>query len=385
MKRSSTSMVMALTFGCLFVTPSLALSQGKERAHSAVDAFRASTLSDYEVVTQRHEVVGTIEDLVVSSQGHVKYILLSPASGWGSEDRLYVIPWHILTPNRATGAMVLNIDQERLQNAPSFAQDDWPNMASADWDAAIQQHYSQQVVQEGHQRIPHRAQQLLRPTATRAQRPDSEIMIGTSVLFDFGEGQLTREARATLDNLVAQVRNAGFTAIHLTAHAERLGTDEGTFTLTQRRAARVAAYLVEKGIEAHKINSLSLSEDASASAGQTEGRLARGRQVDIVVLRSGMASAYGMERSHRARQAASRQGTAVSTGLSATVLDVDRDSGMVSVTTEYGDSIELRAREALLEQLQEGDSVEVRLRKTETIPQQPRPGQTGNLPEQQSR
>jgi hypothetical protein len=56
----------------------------------------------------------------------MKYIFLSPASWWGSQDRLYVIPWNSLTPQRDQEALSLNFPQERLQQAPSFARNNIP-------------------------------------------------------------------------------------------------------------------------------------------------------------------------------------------------------------------------------------------------------------------
>jgi hypothetical protein len=67
------------------------------------------------------------------------------------------------------------------------------------------------------------------------------------------------------------------------------------------------------------------------------------------------------------------------------VLDVDKDHGIVTVNTEYGDRIELQANDALLNRLMEGSSVEVRLRKIGPTPQQSRSGQSGDTSEQQAR
>jgi peptidoglycan-associated lipoprotein len=298
------------------------------------------------------------------------------------------MPWASLTPHRDQEALVPNLPQERLQQAPSFARNNWPTMASANWDAPYQQYYSQQMAQgqQGQQRLEQQTRQL---QAARGQRQDQGTSIETEVLFDFGEARLDQEARDGLDNLVAQLRNTDFGTIHLTGHADRIGSDAANFTLARRRATRVAAYLAEQGIDPAKIRILSLGEEVPMTTGQETGRLAQERRVDIAVQQPRMASASPMERSstrqESSRQASNRQGTRAGARLSAKVLDVDKDNGTITVNTEYGDRIELQASDALLNRLTEGDRIEVGLRKVNTTQQQSRSGQSGDTPEQQAR
>lgn len=382
MKRSHTFIATALALGYLLVTTLPLHVQAREGAQGASGAFRVNNLYDYEVINQNNETVGTIADFVVSPQGYIKYVLLTPASSWGSTDRLYAVPWTSLAPHRDKGALLLDMNQERLRNAPSFARNDWPSLANAKWEAAIQRYYGQQPME----------QQAMRRMAGRAQHQGPGAMSEAAVWFDFGEARLGPDARAKLDQLVAQLKNTDFAAIHLTGHADRIGPDEANFELARRRATRVAAYLAQQGIEPTKIRLLSLGEEVSTAAGQEGRRLARERRVDIAVLPTRMTSATRMEGSNpgrqenaSTRQPAGRPGSRASALLSATVLEVDRENGTITVTTEYGDSVELQANNALLGRLMEGDSVEVRLRKLEPMPQRSRAGQPEDTSEQQAR
>jgi outer membrane protein OmpA-like peptidoglycan-associated protein/sporulation protein YlmC with PRC-barrel domain len=388
MKQLNT-LIMGLALGCFFVTTALAGTQARQETHKTSGAFRVNTLYGYEVLNPSNKVVGTIADFVVTPQGHIKYIFLSPTSWWGSQDRLYVIPWTSLTPQRDQEALILNFPQERLQQAPSFARNNGPSLANANWDTAYQQYYSQQMAQE-QQSQQHMEQRAMQPTAARGQRQGAATPIDTDVLFNFGEARLTQEARDSLDNLVSQLKNTDFGTIHLTGHADRIGSDEANFTLARRRATRVAAYLAEQGIDPTTIRILSLGEEVPVTTGQETGRPAQERRVDIIVQQPRMASTAPRERAHTAsqennRQAASRSGSGASTGFSATVLDVDKENGTITVNTEDGGSIELQANDALLNQLTEGESVEVRLRKLNTKSQQSPSSQSKSMSEQQAR
>ncbi|MGE3539653.1 MAG: OmpA family protein [Candidatus Tectimicrobiota bacterium] len=382
MKRSHTYMALVALLGCLLVASSLALAQAREGAHKTSGAFQAGNLYDYEVHNQRNEVVGTIADFAVSPQGRIQYIFLAPSS-WGKADRLYVIPWSSLTPQHDQQVFMLNLSQERLKNAPSFARNNWPNVASANWDAPYRQYYGQQMAQE--QEGQQRRQGTEQQNTGRTQRQGGEGMMDTAVLFGFGESRLTQQSRTTLDQLVQQLKNKGFETIHLTGHADRIGSDEANFALARRRASQVAAYLAEQGIDPTKIRVLSLGEEVQAA----EGRFADERRVEIVVRPSETASAAGKERTatqQTGKQTAGQQGTDGTALLSATVREIDTDNGTITVTTEHGDRVEIQASKALLDRFTEGESVEVRLRKADAASQQwSRAGQTENTSGQQER
>ena len=69
---------------------------------------------------------------------------------------------------------------------------------------------------------------------------------------------LTPEARTKLDNeVVARAKDyASISLVHVDGHADRLGTAQYNQKLSERRAEAVRAYLVSKGFEADKIETL---------------------------------------------------------------------------------------------------------------------------------
>jgi hypothetical protein len=54
--------------------------------------------------------------------------------GWlGLGENLAAVPWQALKLNAAEREFTLNMDKEKLQAAPSFAKDKWPQMLDRKW------------------------------------------------------------------------------------------------------------------------------------------------------------------------------------------------------------------------------------------------------------
>jgi outer membrane protein OmpA-like peptidoglycan-associated protein len=76
-----------------------------------------------------------------------------------------------------------------------------------------------------------------------------------TVNFGFDSADLDKQATAALDTLVQQARaKGGISAVRLTGHADRVGTDEYNLDLSLRRAGAVSDYLTgQLGIDPQAI------------------------------------------------------------------------------------------------------------------------------------
>jgi hypothetical protein len=54
---------------------------------------------------------------------------------------LFAVPWGALKLDADHKYFVLNVDKERLKSAPSFGQDNWPNMVDPTWATDIHNYY----------------------------------------------------------------------------------------------------------------------------------------------------------------------------------------------------------------------------------------------------
>jgi OOP family OmpA-OmpF porin len=84
------------------------------------------------------------------------------------------------------------------------------------------------------------------------------ISVTSTGLFEFNRSALTPDARAKLDQeIVARGQEfASIALVHVDGHADRLGSAQYNQRLSEKRADAVRAYLVSKGFDASKIETL---------------------------------------------------------------------------------------------------------------------------------
>jgi OmpA-OmpF porin, OOP family len=82
--------------------------------------------------------------------------------------------------------------------------------------------------------------------------------LASTELFEFNKAVLTPEARAKLDSeVVAKLRDLkDVRYIIVNGHADRLGSPQYNQKLSEQRAEAVRAYLVSKGVDAAKVETL---------------------------------------------------------------------------------------------------------------------------------
>jgi sporulation protein YlmC with PRC-barrel domain len=121
----------------------------RTRVITAGDDFRmatrwekASALMGRKVINNANENLGKIEDIVIdSNSGRILYGVLSFGGFLGMGDKLFAIPWSSLQLNSGDQATVLNVDKDRLKNAPGFDKKNWPNFADEQFATATYKHY----------------------------------------------------------------------------------------------------------------------------------------------------------------------------------------------------------------------------------------------------
>ncbi|HEX6590439.1 MAG TPA: PRC-barrel domain-containing protein, partial [Moraxellaceae bacterium] len=90
----------------------------------------ASTLEGDSVVNLKREKVGDIKGIMLDVQrGNIAYAVLSVGGFLGIGDKLFAVPWFALTLDADHHNFCLDIDKDRLKNAPGFNKDSWPDAA----------------------------------------------------------------------------------------------------------------------------------------------------------------------------------------------------------------------------------------------------------------
>lgn len=77
--------------------------------------------------------------------GRIAYAVLSFGGFMGIGDKLFAIPWTALRLRAEERAFVIDMDRNRLQQAPAFQQDEWPDFADEHWGKQIQSFYDGQL------------------------------------------------------------------------------------------------------------------------------------------------------------------------------------------------------------------------------------------------
>ncbi|MHB8167568.1 MAG: PRC-barrel domain-containing protein [Sulfuricella sp.] len=69
--------------------------------------------------------------------GKVGYAVLSFGGFLGMGEKLFAVPWNALTLDTKNKRFKLNVEKDRLKDAPGLHKDNWPNMADQSWETAI--------------------------------------------------------------------------------------------------------------------------------------------------------------------------------------------------------------------------------------------------------
>ena len=106
------------------------------------DLMGADTLIGNDVYNHNEEDLGDIKEIMLDVRnGRVSYAVLSFGGFLGMGEKLFAVPWNALTLDTVNKRFILNVEKERLENAPGFDKDNWPNMADESWATEIHSFY----------------------------------------------------------------------------------------------------------------------------------------------------------------------------------------------------------------------------------------------------
>ncbi|MES2259113.1 MAG: PRC-barrel domain-containing protein [Pseudomonadota bacterium] len=105
----------------------------------------ADTLTGEDVYNLQDEDLGDIKEFMIDMQsGQIAYAVLSFGGVLGIGNKLFAVPFQSLQLDTVNKRFILDIDKARLENAPGFDKDHWPDMASAEFSTQIHSFYGTQ-------------------------------------------------------------------------------------------------------------------------------------------------------------------------------------------------------------------------------------------------
>lgn len=114
--------------------------------------------------------------------------------------------------------------------------------------------------------------------AAPGTQADLVANVGDRIFFGYDRYDLTSEARNTLDLQSQWLSKYPDVRITIEGHCDERGTREYNLALGERRAASVRSYLIARGVDPSRINTISYGKERPAVPGSDEASWAQNRR-----------------------------------------------------------------------------------------------------------
>ena len=176
----------------LLATATMVFAEDHEQKRGRV--LKASESIGLSVVNRQDEVLGQINDLIVSSTGdRFTHIIISSGGLLGMGDTLRPAPIeaaHFLRPGEDQDWVVqLDVDQERFKKAPAIEQDNWTTLTQIRWTADLDTYYAVEGTQRRREEHIHKLSDL---TGMEIRDRHGKEAVGnlTEIVFESNTGKI---------------------------------------------------------------------------------------------------------------------------------------------------------------------------------------------------
>jgi sporulation protein YlmC with PRC-barrel domain len=116
--------------------------EGDIMAQQSMTTFRrmmsTGSLKGDDIYNPRGEKLGKVEEIMLDvTTGMVGYVVLSFGGFMGMGDKLFAVPWQALRLDEEQHRFILDVPKDRLESAPGFDKDNWPDMGGEGFDDEI--------------------------------------------------------------------------------------------------------------------------------------------------------------------------------------------------------------------------------------------------------
>jgi sporulation protein YlmC with PRC-barrel domain len=110
--------------------------------HTHPRVLSAETLSGDKVVNPEGENLGEVKDFMIDlDSGRIAYAVLKFGGFLGLGDKLFAVPWEALRLSTEDHKFYLDVDKDRLKDAPGFDKDNWPDSADRTFQTNVYSYY----------------------------------------------------------------------------------------------------------------------------------------------------------------------------------------------------------------------------------------------------
>ena len=123
------------------------------------------------------------------------------------------------------------------------------------------------------------------PAQVEVVQQVEEISLSADTFFAFDKSDLKPQGKEVISQLAADVnsRGANVQKITVVGNTDWVGTEQYNQGLSERRAASVANYLIERGVPAQLIEAYGVGESNPIATNETAEGRALNRRVDITI------------------------------------------------------------------------------------------------------
>lgn len=109
--------------------------------------------------------------------------------------------------------------------------------------------------------------------------------VGDRVFFALDSSAITPEGMATLESQAQWLKSNGSMNVTVEGHCDERGTREYNLALGERRASAARNYLVNQGVAASRITTISYGKERPATVGSNESAWGQNRRAVTVIAR----------------------------------------------------------------------------------------------------
>ncbi len=106
---------------------------GDRAPGKTIAVYRANEIIGMDVQNSKEESLGTIDNLVLDSNGQVHFAIIARGGLLGVGTKYHAVPWQTLAVREDSDDnqfVFLNMSPELFEKGPSFASDEWPDFRS---------------------------------------------------------------------------------------------------------------------------------------------------------------------------------------------------------------------------------------------------------------
>jgi len=115
--------------------------------------------------------------------------------------------------------------------------------------------------------------------------------VASSIYFDFDSSELSPDARSTLQTFYDKARQRPDLNTRIEGNCDERGTEEYNLALGQRRADSAKTYLVNLGLDASRITTISNGKERPRAPGHDEAAWRENRRADLLPVTSAVGQA----------------------------------------------------------------------------------------------